>query len=383
MTDAGPSPIIVRGENDRLFDSEGRSYIDLFSAHGTAWLGHANPAVGEAITRQLREVWNTGAISTPIREQAREAVEAFFPDAHRLAGFYSTGMEAAEFALRMARIHTGRRRLIGFEHAMHGKSLATAALGWDNDWNLGSTDLVRLRFVDAMHEYRLTPRLERELSLRDVAAVIVEPIQASHGGYEATRDFYQSLHKLCVETGTLLVFDEILTGLWRTGEPFYFRGQGLRPDVVLIGKGLGGGFPVSAVAVDQNIAIEPRMLPTSTFAGNSLAAAAVAAALGEMRRLELPARVAAIAMCVRESLDPLAQHGVALRGRGALWVLEMPAGVDMPRLLKDVYEHGVAIGGAGRFIRLLPAATIVPENLRQACEVLSNAILRQLAERHA
>jgi acetylornithine/succinyldiaminopimelate/putrescine aminotransferase len=213
--------------------------------------------------------------------------------------------------------------------------------------------------------------------------VIVEPIQASHGGYEATRDFYQSLHKLCAETGTLLVFDEILTGLWRTGEPFYFRGQGLRPDVVLIGKGLGGGFPVSAVVVDQNIAIEPRMLPTSTFAGNSLAAAAAAAALGEMRRMELPARVAAIAMCVRESLDPLAQHGVALRGRGALWVLEMPAGVDMPRLLKDVYEHGVAIGGAGRFIRLLPAATIVPENLRQACEVLSNAILRQLAERHA
>lgn len=383
MADLSDRLLIARGENDRLFDEAGRSYIDLFTAHGTAWLGHANPVVAEAISDQLRKVWNTGAISTRIREQAQAAVESLLPPSHRLAGFYSTGMEAAECALRTARVSTGRSRIVGFEHAMHGKSLATAALAWDNAWNLRTADLVRLPFVDQLSEDDVLSSLVAQLLSLDVAAVCVEPMLGSHGGFQASADFYRALHQLCGECGTHLVFDEILTGFWRTAAPFFFTDLGFTPDIVLVGKALGAGFPVSGVVVDRRIAVDSRMLPGSTFAGNPMAAAAVVASLAEMARLDLPARVAAIGEVIERRLSPLRRFGLALRGCGALWVLEVSGDLDMPRLLADVYRGGVAIGSAARFVRLLPAATISPENLEQACGVLCDAVKTQVAEQAA
>jgi acetylornithine/succinyldiaminopimelate/putrescine aminotransferase len=375
-----PAPLIIaRGENDLLFDEAGRSYIDLFSANGSAWLGHAHPRVAAAIARQLGAIWNTGALATPVRKAAQMAVERLFPDSHALAGFYSTGMEAAEFALRMARIATGRPRLMAFEHAMHGKSLAAAALGWDNAWNLRTNELVRLPFVDAIAESEWLRRIETELRSRDVAAVLVEPMLGSHGGYAASDDGYRALAELCKTYGTLLVFDEILTGFWRTGVPFWHAGLGFTPDVVLIGKALGGGFPVAGVVAQRKLAIEPRTLPGSTFAGNPLATAAVVATLEEMAALDLAALTRQIGVTIENTLTPLSEHGCTLRGRGAMWVWELPPRVDVARFLTDVYAQGVAVGNAGRFVRLLPAATISPERLRTACAVLADAVRRQLS----
>ncbi|MDZ4779227.1 MAG: aminotransferase class III-fold pyridoxal phosphate-dependent enzyme [Planctomycetia bacterium] len=382
MTDNADRFLIARGENDRLFDEAGRAYIDLFSAHGAAWLGHANPVVGDAIAKQLRQIWNTGAISTPIREQAQAAVESLFPPSHRLAGFYSTGMEAAEFVSRMARVATGRKKIVGFEHSMHGKSLATAALGWGNDWNLDAPELMRLPFVDQADEMDIVASFDDVLRERNVAAVLVEPLLGSHGGYEARAAFYRTLAKMCREYGTLLVFDEILTGFGRTGANFYFQSVDILPDVVLIGKALGAGFPVSGVVVNRSIAIEPGMLPGSTFAGNALACAAVAATLNELNAINVVARVIAIAEIIERELAPLRELGVGLRGRGALWVLELPDHVEMKRLLAQVYRRGVAIGSNGRFVRLLPAVTIELEHLGQACRVLVETIHEQLAIHH-
>jgi acetylornithine/succinyldiaminopimelate/putrescine aminotransferase len=396
VTDSAERFLIARGENDRLFNEAGRAYIDLFSAHGAAWLGHANPVVGEAIAHQLRQIWNTGAISTPIREQAQAAVEAYFPSSHRLAGFYSTGMEAAEFALRMARVLTCRPKILGFEHSMHGKSLATAALGWENSWNLRSDELVCLPFVDQVSEDDVLASLSAQVRALDVAAVYVEPLLGSHGGHQASPRFYRDVWEICHDSGTCLVFDEILTGFWRTGAPFYFSDLGFMPDIVLIGKALGAGFPVSAVVaakrltltpidgvvIDRRARVEPCMLPGSTFAGNPLAAAAVVATLGELKRIDITARVAAIARIIERELSPLRELGVKLRGRGALWVLELPLRVDMKRLLEDVYRRGVAIGSNGRFVRLLPAVTIEPKHLEQACRVLAETIRAELADHH-
>lgn len=370
---------VAHGENDLFFDEAGRAYTDLFSANGTAWLGHANPAIAEAVARQLGLVWNTGAIPTPVRDAAQVAVEAYAPPTHRLASFFSTGMEAVEFALRLARIATSRPRLVAFEHSMHGKSLATAALGWNNAWNLRSDELVRLPFVDQSPEAEILFRLEELLSAENVAAALVEPLLGSYGGHTATPAFCQQLAALCQANGTLLIFDEILTGLGRTGCKFLFEELGVLPDVFLVGKSLGGGFPASGVLVNRRIAIEPRMLPGSTFAGNPLASAAVLATMAEISRLDIPARVAAIGGVIERTLSPLRQLGMSLRGRGALWVLELSDRIDVERFLGDVYQQGVAVGNAGRFVRLLPAATIRLERLEAACLILVATIERQLA----
>lgn len=379
MSPAADRIVIARGENDLLFDESGRAYIDLFSANGTAWLGHSHAGIAAAVQAQLGQIWNTGALANRVRDEATRAVEAWFPKSHHLAGFFSTGMEAAEFSLRMARIATGRPKVVAFEHAMHGKSLATAALAWENDWNLHTHDLVRLPFVDAKDEDVILDAARSTLAERDVAALLVEPILGSYGGYHATPDFYGSLQSLCNESGALLIFDEILTGFGRTGAPFCFADFGVAPDVILIGKALGNGFPVSGVIVDRRLEIEPRMLPGSTFAGNPLASAAVLATLRELESINWAERVVAIAETIERRLGPLRELGLSLRGRGAMHVLELDPAMDVSRFLQDVYAAGVAVGNAGRFVRLLPAVTISPERLDAACAVIASAVERQLS----
>jgi 4-aminobutyrate aminotransferase-like enzyme len=367
---------VVRAKNATLVDAEGRQYVDLFSACGTAWLGHAHEGVGRRIAEQLERTWITGALETPELEQARTAVEAWFPGSHGLAVLYSTGMEAAEFAMRVARVATGRNGMAGFERAMHGKSMATAHLGWDNGDGLELPGFHRFPFVPDASEPEILEQVDRALAARATAAVFVEPLHASGGGHRASDDFYRALRERCRDHGTLLVFDEVLTGFRRTGPAFMFSGLGFVPDLVLVGKAMGNGFPVSAVVADRAIGISPRMLPGSTFSGNPLAAVAVAATLEEMGRIDLEGRVAQIDTIVRRVLGSLDATPAVVRGAGALWVVELPVHADLAAAVQRIYDRGVAVGSAGRSVRILPAATIEPERLERGCAVLADELAR-------
>jgi acetylornithine/succinyldiaminopimelate/putrescine aminotransferase len=372
---------ITRGENDHLFDQQGRSYIDLFTAHGTTWLGHGNREITAALVKQLGNVWISGSLETTVAAEAKGLVETFFPASHQLAGFYSTGMEAAEFAIRVARVVTGRTGVVGFEQSMHGKSLATAYLGWDNHDGVSLPHFHRLPFLHSCPEEEILRRLKDVLGGATVSAVFVEPLQGSGGGHAASKSFYQQVYRLCVEHKVLLVFDEILTGFYRTGQPFFFSDLEFVPDIILIGKAMGNGFPVSGVVVTRQHPIESRMLPHSTYSGNPLAAAAVLATLRQIQSLDLPKKVAGIEKTFTEGLDGLQTLGIALRGKGALWIIELPprlpAGAG-DKIVENIYRRGVAVGHAGRggasLIRLLPAATIAPIHLAQACAVVKEEV---------
>jgi acetylornithine/succinyldiaminopimelate/putrescine aminotransferase len=370
---------IARAKNATLVDEQGKEYVDLHSGFGAAWLGHANPEVGERIAEQLQQVWLTGTLETSVVVQARSALDACVPPSHRTVVLYSTGMEAAELAIRIARATTGRNELVGFAGGMHGKSLATAHLGWDNRDGLDLPLIHRLPFVDAEQESDILARLDRLLAAGTIAAVFVEPIQASARGHRASPGFYRSLSERCRASRTLLVFDEILTGFGRTGPWFFFSDLGFTPDVVLVGKAMGGGFPVSAVVVHRDIAIEPRTLPSSTYSNNPLAAAAVTATLELMRTIDLPARVAEIESIVKRELQPMT-HGPQLRGQGALWIVELPAGVETAAVARRLLDRGVAVSFSGRIIRLLPAVTIELDRLAEACQAVAEELGRACRE---
>ncbi len=369
-------PRIVRGENDILIAEDGRRYIDLFSSHGAAFLGHAHPGVVAALSRQAEALWITGGLSSPTVERAKAEIETFFPRSHQVAALYSTGMEAVEFALRVARVCSGRRGVIGFERSMHGKSLATAYLGWDNRDGIEVPGFHRLPFVPTLPEEEILRRVERHLAREPISAVLVEPIQGSGGGHMASREFYQALARLVRSHQALLVFDEILTGFYRTGPAFVLEEMAVVPDIVLIGKAMGSGFPVSAVVADRRYPIVTAMLPGSTYAGNPLAAAAILATLECMRSLDLPRRVAAIERVVRSALGALISPRVALRGKGAFWILELSPEVDAEAVAIEIYRAGVAIGCAEHLLRILPAATIEPDNLARACAVVRETVRR-------
>ncbi len=368
------TPTFTHGRNDLLFDVQGRAYIDLFVGHGTAFLGHAHPGIVQALATQASAVWTTGGLDSTAAARARERVEALFPATHRLAGLYSTGMEAAEFAIRFVRRATGRNVVLGFDGAMHGKSMATAAMGWDNRDGLVLGPVRRLPCMPAASEDQMLAAVDAALAQGTVAALFVEPILGSRGGHRLGDACLNALQASCRRHGALLVVDEILTGLHRTGPAFVHAALDRTPDVVLLGKALGNGFPVSAVVTSREHPVVPDMLPGSTYAGNPLAAAVVSATLETMARLDLEARVTAIETCVRRVLGPLQTQGVALRGAGALWVLELPDPARPLDVVLAAGAEGVLVNHAGRQLRLLPAATTEPGHLERGCRIVADAI---------
>ena len=345
------------------------------------WLGHCNPAIAAALRQQLNRAWLVGGLTTGLAEEAKVVLESFFPTSHKLAGFCSTGMEAAEFALRIARVHSGRLHAAAFDRSMHGKSLAMAQLAWDNHDGVDIPFLHRLSFLSTCSESEILQQACRLLAGREVSAVFVEPLQGSGGGHAASKDFYRKLFDLCRETGTLLIFDEILTGFYRTGSPFFFSDLGFVPDMVLVGKAIGNGFPVSGVVARQRCRIQPAMLAGSTYAGNPLACCAVLNTLRQMQSINLPRLVADIENTIVDSLRPLKELSIALRGKGAIWILQLPGDRNYRDLVLQIYERGVCVGFAGQQIRILPPATIELEELASACGIVCEVLYQGL--RHA
>jgi len=367
MMGDGTELTIARGDRDQLFDTEGRCYTDLFTGNGTIWLGHQPPAIVAAVTSQLARVWNTGSIATEASRAASEAVDGFLPATHQVRAFYSTGMEAAEFAARFAIATTGRGQLLGIDGNMHGKSLVTSNLGWHNAFSEHLSLTRRLSFPASRDAFGAW---EQTLSRRETAAVFLEPWQGSAGGRGLDVEFVGFVHELCRATGTLLVVDELLTGFYRTGPVFAFVDWDIEPDLVLLGKGLANGFPASAVTVRRELPIPSSSLPGSTFAANPLLCAAVTATLETLAGLDAAALVQAQEAIFADELLAHLPASVRARGRGAFWVLELDGVDDVRERVRAIYRAGVAVGVTGPYLRLLPALTIRTELLREACRTI-------------
>ncbi|WP_170298991.1 aminotransferase class III-fold pyridoxal phosphate-dependent enzyme [Massilia eburnea] len=367
---------IVDAQGDVLHTADGRTLIDLFTAHGTVWLGHRHPDVRDALQRQLDKVWITGGYATPMVQEMRAAMNGFLPEGYLLASLASTGMEANEQALRIARTLTARNGAVGFAGAMHGKSFFTAALGWDNGDGLAIPQVHRVPCGRGVDEAQTLAEAGVRLRRGGIAAIFVEPVHATSFGWEGGPVFYQALSALAAQHGALLVYDEVLTGFHRTGPSFCFLQHGVRPDIIVFGKACGNGFPVAGVAVRDGIAIAPRMLLGSTFSNNALAAAAVKATLSCLRALEPEARVRAIESTVQQQLLPaLAEGPIVLSGKGAMWILTFPTAEQAAACARAVLGAGVCIGFHNRQLRLLPPVTIAPANLRLACQKIAECCM--------
>ncbi len=370
---------IVRAENDLLITADGTTYTDLLAGYGTVWLGHCHPGITQRVEAQLHQVWITAKHQAPVMAEAKTLIEQVFPSAYQLGGFYSTGMEGTEFALRVARAVTGKAGVVGFAKSMHGKSLATAYLGWDNHDGVVLPAFQRLPFIPHCAEAEILDQLQLTLKTTAISAVFIEPLQGSGGGYQATPEFYRQVASLCHDYGALLVFDEVLTGFYRTGSAFCFEALGVSPDIVVVGKSMGNGFPVSGVMVKRAYPIEKKMFPGSTYSGNPIACAAIAATLDHMQRLEMPIRVGAIEHTILDHLGDFPRHGIALRGQGALWILELPPQLKPLGIPQQLLQRGIVVSSIGSFIRLLPASTISLERLSAACATIREICLSALA----
>ena len=368
-----------RGRGAWVETAGGERYLDLYGGHAVCATGHCHPRVVAAIKGQAeRLLFYSNVVYSDVRARAAEKLISCAPEGLTKAFFCNSGTEANENAMRMARLRTGRENVITFEGGFHGRtadSISATFLGKYRE--LGRPNVpghLRAEFGSA----------ESVAALADgtAAAVMLEPIQSMSGVRAAPPEFYSFLRRLCDERGMLLIYDEVQTGVGRTGEWFFAgsaAGGGVVPDVVTLAKALGSGVPVGACLTTEGVssAIKENDLGT-TFGGGMLAMAAVLATLEAIEEDGMLANARAVESYLREELMKIS--GVAgVRGRGLLLGVEFAEPVAA-RVQKELLARRVITGTSSdpRVLRLLPPlcvtrdeAGVFVEELRSVAGSLS------------
>ena len=358
---------LVKGEGSFVWDAEGNQYLDFYGGHCVALLGHCPPRVVAAVQQQASELlFYSNVAHSPIRAKAAKRLADLAPEGLGNVFFANSGSEANETALKLARKYTGRSKVVALEGAFHGRT--TGALATTH------SETYRKPYLDVLPETHFVPwgdheALEAALAPGDVAAVILEPIQSIAGMRILPPMCAPGLREWCDEHGTMLIFDEVQTGVGRTGTFSISEYYGITPDLISLAKSLGAGVPVSAVLVHDAIAqtVEPGD-QGSTFGGGMLAMAAVNACLETIVADDLMTRATAI----HEQVDALVgPHIDAVRGKGCLMGLAFDRPVQP--LLDGLRAHGVLAGGSAdpHVMRIMPPLTATDAEIQQFADALT------------
>ncbi|MGN5990307.1 4-aminobutyrate--2-oxoglutarate transaminase [Corynebacterium striatum] len=393
---------IVDGDGGVLVDVDGNSFIDFASGIAVTTVGASNPRVTAAIAEAASHLTHTCFLNAPYEGflQVSKKLNELTPGDHeKKTALFSTGAEAIENAVKIARNYTGKNRIVVFDGAFHGRTNLTMTMTAKNKpyksgFGTLASDIYRVQGSYPLRDglsgadaaERTIRSIEQVIGAEDIAALVIEPLQGEGGFIEPAEGFLPALLEWCRANGVVFVADEIQAGMCRTGDWFASNHEGLVPDLITTAKGVGGGMPLSAVTGRAEIMDAPG--PGSlggTYAGNPVACAASLAAIAEMEEHDLAGRAREIESIIREVLEPLTELPTVaeVRGRGAMIALEFvdENGRPNPALTSAVAsackEQGVLIltcGLDGNVIRLLPPLVINESTLRDGLEVLAAEI---------
>ncbi|MBI3048467.1 MAG: aspartate aminotransferase family protein [Acidobacteria bacterium] len=364
----------VRGSGARLYDTAGREYLDFISGIGVTSLGHAHPRLTAALTEQAATLLHTSNLYYhPYQAEAaaRLAQLSGLPRAF----FCNSGTEAVEACLKFARRywHTQgakeRTRFVALEGGFSGRTFGSLSVTHDEHYRAPFAPLLDgVTFVDPADPSALAVAVTDR-----TAAVIAEPIQGEGGIRPLSPQFAAALRDACTRTGTLLIADEVQSGLGRTGHPFYAPILGLRPDLISVGKALGGGVPVGAALVSERVAqaISPGD-HGSTYGGNLLGTRAAVVFLTELTDGGLLEHVKAAGVHFERRLRALAlKHSVILEVRGVGVMRGLQLAVDATPFVDEARGRGLLVNRTDeKVVRLLPPLTIQEADIDRAVEVL-------------
>ncbi len=377
---------VARAEGCRVWDAAGREYLDFVSGISVANVGHRHPEVLAAVRAQADRYLHVMVYGEAVLDVqagfARALCEAA-PIRDAQAYLTTSGAEAVEGAIKTARKFTGRQRLVAFDLGYHGDTFGAMSL-------LG-VEALRRPFEPVLPGVAFLPfgdggALDR--IGKDVAAAVVEPIQ-SEGGVRVPPDgWLPALRRRCDETGALLVFDEVQTGLGRTGALWAGEHWGVAPDILVLAKALGGGLPLGAFLGSRKVMAtlgeDPPFSHLTTFGGHPLSCAAGLAALNVTRRDGLARNAAELGAVFRNTLLGLARAGAVaeVRGKGFLLGAVMKSAAAARETVRLSREGGLLVGTAmhdERVLRLVPPLNISAEDLIGGMEVLAGAAARAAA----
>ncbi|MCA1248182.1 acetylornithine/succinylornithine family transaminase [Massilia sp. MS-15] len=382
-TYAPAAMVPVRAKGLEVWDQEGKRYLDFTSGIAVSSLGHCNPALVDALTQQINTLWHlgNGYTNEPVLRLASSLVEATFADR---AFFCNSGAEANEAALKLARkyAHTKfgahKSRIVSCLSSFHGRTLFTVSVGGQPKYTEGFEPLpqeinhIPYNDIDAA----------RAAITDDVAAVIVEPIQGEGGVIPGDQAYLAALRELCDQTGALLVFDEVQSGVGRTGAFYAYMDTGVTPDILTSAKALGNGYPIGAMLTTDEIAQHFGVgSHGTTYGGNPLAATVALKVVETINQPSFLARVKEASGKVFANLEKLASDYPQVFGkpRGLGLLIGLPVTGDFKGRAKDFTKACEKLGlmlliAGPDVVRLAPALVVSDEQILEADRVMREAV---------
>jgi 4-aminobutyrate aminotransferase/(S)-3-amino-2-methylpropionate transaminase len=395
---------IARGENAEVWDVEGKRYIDFAGGIAVLNTGHCNPAVIAAVKAQLDLYTHTcfQVLAYEPYVELAERINALAPgDFPKKTLFLSTGAEAIENAVKIARAYTKRAAIIAFTSGYHGRTLLTLGLtGKVAPYKTGfgpfPPEIFHAQFPNALHGVSVDDSIasiesifKNDVEASRVAAILVEPVQGEGGFNVAPPEFLQRLRALCDEHGILLIADEIQTGAGRTGTWFAVEQSGIEPDMITLAKSMAGGFPISAVVGRAEVMDAPAPGGLGgTYAGSPMSCAAALAVLKVFEQENLLERSRALGIRLTASLKKMAAHNSCIadvRGLGAMVAMELCKGGDIhqpdadlaKRLVAEATKRGLILlscGTSGNVIRILVPLTACDALVDEGLAIIDAAL---------
>lgn len=398
---------IARGEGIYVVSTEGRRYMDFSSGIAVLNIGHNHPKVMEAVRAQLDQFVHTGGVyynETTVR--SAERLLSVAPAGLDMLFFSNSGAEAVEGALKLARYSTGRQGIIAFTDAFHGRTLGAISLTTSSAKYRNRYHPLLPSVYHAPYPYcfrcqfncksgscelwcleQLRGILKRQIFPEEVAAIIIEPVQGEGGYIPAPIHFLQGLRKLCTENGIMLIFDEVQSGMGRTGEWFAAGRYGVTPDIMAIAKGIASGFPLSAVAAGREIM--GKWLPGAhgtTFGGNPVSCAAAIATIDAIEEEGLLESSSRISVPARERLARISRSYPVVgdvRGSGFMIGIEFVTETGAPnrgaceKVVEFCLERGLILIGCGlerNIIRFIPPLIATEEEIQGALDIFEDGV---------
>lgn len=380
LAPTSPFPLgleIDRGDGVYLFDVHGKKYMDLIAGIGVASLGHAHPEVTEAVSRQIRKYGHVMVYGEYIQKpvvQLAKALAARLPNGLQSAFFVNSGTEANEAAMKLAKRITGRYKIIAFDKSYHGNTQGSMSVSGNEYRKRAFRPLIPgIRFI----EFNDTVGLD--CIDESIAAVIAEPIMGDAGVVIPKREYMKQLRKKCTDTGAQLIFDEVQTGIGRTGKMFAFEHFGIQPDILTLAKGLGGGLPIGAMISSydnmQQFSHDPMLGHITTFGGNPVCCAAALATLKEILKPGILDKIEEKGAFFEEEL----RHPeiVAIRRKGLMMAIELKNEELVNKVIEKALDKGIIVYwflSTRNSFRISPPLNITFDELELASSILKDIL---------
>ena len=364
---------LVDGSGSYVFDQNGEKYLDFMSGIAVSNLGHKNPKVMAAITQQAEKIWHSSNLYTSNLQE--KVAEKLTMGKDYLAFFCNSGTEANEAAIKLARKATGRSKILSFEQSFHGRTYGALSATGQPALQAGFFPIVE--GFEYLPYNQLEP-LKQQLN-EQVAAVMLEVIQGEGGIIPAEKEWLQAVAQLCKENGSLLIIDEIQTGMRRTGTFFAFEDYQIEPDIITIAKALANGIPVGAMLGKAALAdaFGPGTHGT-TFGGNNLAMNVADCVVSEINQPEFLASVAEKGSYLMRELSKLldtSEKVLDVRGKGLMVGIKLDSPETLKQTVQELKKQNLLAIKAGKnVLRLLPPLTISQQELKDGIEIIQSVL---------